>query len=110
MNIQITPTVVRIDVTDAEVNRIRRSPTAPIGRARIVQWAENVVRSIGLTPEPRDSMLQPVVDHKRGVSNRGFRVTVFVMERESMPNATLRPAEAVGYNTIDPRDGGRNDR
>ena len=26
------------------------------------------------------------------------------------PGATLRPAEAVGYNTIDPRDGGRNDR
>jgi hypothetical protein len=111
VKIELTPTVVRIDMTDADVARIRLSPTAPIGRASIVQWGENVVRSIGLTPRSQEFMA-PVVDMKRGVSNRGFKVTVWVEgERQPQPpTCVLRTYEfteddpSVGHEA--PTEGG----
>jgi len=68
---------VRIDMTNEDVQGLRNTPTAPIGRARAKQWAENVVRAIGYTPE-RDDGLGPIIDSKRGVSNDGFTAVVWV--------------------------------
>lgn len=83
MKVDIEPNVVRIRVTDTEAGRINNGPTPVHSYLQRAQWALNVVRAMGLTVREDSSApsgtFGPIVDANRGIANRGFTVTVFVV-------------------------------